>query len=114
MHNVQVETRNVFLSALVAFVVLAGALFVFAPTASANREDCPAAKVCLWSGPTYGGSAAFFNGEDTGWHSLAEINPQSAWNHTGNHAVLFDGLTWINPGETIRISPAFERWIYIS
>jgi hypothetical protein len=113
MHNVYEDTRNTLLCTLIALVVLAGALFVFAPVASANREDCPAAKVCLWSGESFGGQQAFFNGEDHGWHSLENIDPSSAWNHTGNHWILFNGLTWLGPGETIRIFPAFTGSIFI-
>jgi hypothetical protein len=95
-------------------VVLAGALFVFAPVASANREDCPAARVCLWAGETYGGQQAFFNGEDHGWHTLENINPASSWNHTGNHSVYFNTLNiWIGPGATLRIPGGYTGWIYI-
>jgi len=99
MHNVQVANRNVFLTALVALVMLAGALLVFAPTASANREDCPAGKICLWAGPTYGGERAFFNGSETGCHSLASIDPQSIYNNTTGHTAEFPFSRTIRAGQ---------------
>jgi hypothetical protein len=98
MHNIHAGTRKTVLSALVALAVLASTLLSFAPPASANREDCPAGSVCLWSGPTYGGQQAFFNGEDTGWHTLSNIDPESGWNHTGNHNVIFQETTTLFPG----------------
>lgn len=98
MHSVHVDTRNVVLGALVALVVLVGALLVLAPTASANKEDCPAGKICFWSGPTFGEAAAFFNGSETGCHSLAAINPRSGWNHSGNHTAEFPLTRVIPPG----------------
>jgi Peptidase inhibitor family I36 len=104
MSNVHASARNMLLPALVALVVLASALLVFAPVASASREDCPPAKVCLWAGSSYEGQQAFFNGEDHGWHTLENINPQSSWNHTGNHWVRFN---------TLRIPGGYTGWIFI-
>jgi len=100
MHNLPVGARSTFLSAWVALVVMVSALLVFAPTASANREDCPAGKVCLWAGPTFGGERAFFNGEETGCHPLGSIDPRSIWNHTGNHTAIFPFSRTIRPGES--------------
>jgi hypothetical protein len=113
--DVQVDARKIFLSALLALVVLASALLVIAPKASANKEDCPAGKVCLWAGPTFGGERAFFNGEELGCHSLASINPRSAWNHTGNKKVTFPGLLVMFPGaEFSNLEPAWPGEICIS
>jgi Peptidase inhibitor family I36 len=98
MHNVLADARNVLLGTVVALAMLAGALLVLAPTASANREDCPAGRICLWSGPTFGGDRAFFEGSATGCHSLANIDPRSGWNHTGNHTAEFPFSRTIGPG----------------
>jgi len=102
MHSVQVETRNVLVGVLVTLVLLVGAAFVLTPTASANREDCPEGRICLWSGPTFGEARAFFNGFETGCHSLASIDPRSGWNHTGNHTAIFPFIKTIGPGREFR------------
>ncbi len=99
MQNVHARPRNLFLTTMVAFVVMASALLVLAPAASANREDCPAGRICLWAGPTFGGDRAFFEGSDVGCHSLANIDPQSGWNHTGNHTAEFPFTRTIGPGQ---------------
>jgi hypothetical protein len=86
MHTVHVDARNMFVAALVGLVVLAGALFAFVPTASANREDCPAGRICLWNGPTFGEERAFFEASETGCRPLNNINPRSGWNRTSRTA----------------------------
>lgn len=92
--------RKTLLSALVALALLGAALFVVTPTASANREECPEGRICLWSGPTFGEARAFFNGFETGCHSLASIDPRSGWNHTGNHTAIFPFIKTIRPGQS--------------
>ena len=98
--NVQLDTRNVFLTALIALVVLASAFLALAPRALAAKSDCPPADVCVWAGPAFGGDRAFFAGSDTGCHALAAINPRSAFNHTGTRVAVFPGLTSLFPGES--------------
>jgi len=98
--NVELDARNVLLSAFVALLVSASAFLALTPKAFAAKSDCPAGDVCVWSGPTFGGSRAFFAGSETGCHSLAAINPRSAYNHTGNHVAVFPGLTFLSPGES--------------
>lgn len=44
------------------------------------KSDCPAGKVCFWSGNTYGGQQAFFP-EVKGCYGLANIDPHSVYNH---------------------------------
>jgi len=97
MRGVQAEARNVVLSILIALVVLASAALVLAPTASANKEDCPSGKLCLWSGPTFGEARAFFTESETGCHSLANIDPRSGWNRT-SHLAIFPYIKTIAPG----------------
>jgi hypothetical protein len=90
MHTVPVA-RKVSLSALVALVLLAGALFVAVPKASANRSDCPSNYVCFWAGQTYGSEPrAFFHASDTGYKPLNNINPGSIFNNTSNRIVSLD------------------------
>ena len=45
-------------------------------------------------------SERFFNGSETGCHSLANIDPQSIWNHTGNHTATFPFARTISPGQS--------------
>src|SRR4051812_31501734 len=94
-----------FLSVLAGLVLLAGALAGHPPSASANQTHRPAGKACFWAGPAYGGQQAFFDGSDTGNHSLAWISPQSGWNHTGNHLVYLWNFTYLSPGQTIQMGP---------
>lgn len=90
--------KNVLLSTLIALVVMAGAFLALAPEAMAERSECPAGKICLWSGPTYGGQKSFWNGYETGCHALANIDPESMWNHTGEHYATMPGLGMTAPG----------------
>jgi len=79
--------------------VMIGTFFTLAPKASAATEDCPAGKICLWAGKTFGGQQAFFDGSETGCKSLSNIDPGSMRNHTGNHtATFFPGPVAIGPG----------------
>jgi hypothetical protein len=87
--NVQLDTRNVFLSGLIALVVLASAFLALASKASAVLNDCPAGKVCLWAGQTFGGQQSFWNAWETGCHALANIDPQSIRNNTNNRTVTY-------------------------
>lgn len=106
--NIQLDRSNVLLSGLVA-LVFATAFFAFAPKAFAEKSDCPAGDVCVWEGPTFGGGRAFFAGSETGCHALANINPKSAFNHTGNHTAILVNLAGMAPGESISdITPAFQ------
>lgn len=102
--NVYRVGRGVLLSALVAFALLAGMLLMAAPKASAALGDCPVGKICLWSGSVFDGQASFFDGSDQGFKTLANIDPQSAYNHTGNHIAVFGGVGLL-PGEVRQFSP---------
>lgn len=70
---------------------------VLPSTASASKSECAAGDVCFWSGKTFGRAEcesglncfSHFHGYETGSHALANINPQSVWNHTGNHTAIF-------------------------
>lgn len=97
MQNVHADARSAYRAVLVAIVVLAGALLIFAPTASANREDCPAGRICLWSGPTFGETRAFFEASETGCRPLNNIDPRSGWNRT-SHTAEFPLSRTIGPG----------------
>jgi hypothetical protein len=105
------------LGGLIALVVLTCALLTVAPKASAsveNKSDCPAGKICLWSGPTFGGQQSFWNGSETGYHALENIDPQSVYNHTGNHtAVFFIGPfnveLGVGPGETFQFGSPYTK-----
>lgn len=97
MHNVSVAQRT-FLSALAALVLLAGALFVAAPKASAAKSDCPANHVCAWEGYNYTGQLSYWAESNTGCHSHAE-NPKirSLWNRSG-YRVRYGGQGVFEPG----------------
>lgn len=71
---------------------MASAESLFEPTIEVSpqvKEDCPPGDVCVWEGPTFGGNRAFFAGSETGTHTLENITPHSAYNHTGNHTAVF-------------------------
>lgn len=76
---------------MVAFAAVASMFLALAPHALAEKSECPSGYVCLWSGPTFGGERAFFPGGETGVHTLANIDPRSGWNHTGNKIVALTG-----------------------
>lgn len=60
-------------------------------------SECPGSYICFWTGPTYGQSEcrsgencfSAFHGYETGCHALANIDPQSMYNHTGEHWAHF-------------------------
>lgn len=112
--NLQLEARKSVLSALIALAVLAGVCFlVSAPKASAVKSDCPSGKVCFWSGPTFGGTQAFFEG--TGCKGLENIDPASAWNNTNNRTVTFSCCTiGLGPGGSYRERLPYGGTICIS
>lgn len=97
MHTVPVA-RRVPLSALVAFVLLAGALFIATPGASADPSQCSANTVCLWANSDYTGNFSFWAASDRGCHNH-EGNPnlRSVWNRTSNTIEI--------PGRGFRIGP---------
>jgi len=100
MHTVPVCARKGSLSALMTLTILAAALFVSTPKASASFESCASTKVCLWAGENGTGEMRVFNGEDLGCKTLADIDPKSIYNHTGNKFVLV-------PGRGLVIGPGF-------
>lgn len=51
-----------------------------------NYQDCPEGAVCLWEGPTYGGSRAFFSGSETGCKPLNNISAHSVYDRS-NHSI---------------------------
>jgi Peptidase inhibitor family I36 len=82
MHTIPVA-RKVALSALVAIALLAGAMFVATPKASAGLEQCSANTVCVWEGNDFDGNFSWWARSNTGCHNH-EGNPniRSAWNRT--------------------------------
>lgn len=90
--DAQLSSRNLLLSGLVALALLASSFLMFAPNAAAlDKSDCPSGKICLWAGPTFGGQQSFWNAWETGCHALANIDPRSAFNNTGNRIAQFTG-----------------------
>lgn len=116
------NAQKVSWSGLIVLVVLTCAFLVIAPKASAGTEDksdCPAAKICLWSGPTFGGQQSFWNGYETGYHALENIDPQSVYNHTGNHVAIFyigpfGTELGVYPGETFQFGSPYTGGFTIS
>jgi hypothetical protein len=72
MHAVPV-VRKAFLSALAALALLAGALFVAAPKASAS--SCVANYVCIWDQITYNGAIHYYACSSLGTFSTPFGNP---------------------------------------
>jgi len=96
--KIQVDPRHLFMSALVALVLMAGVLLSLAPKASAVTSDCPSGKICLWAGQTFGGQQSFWNAWETGCHALANIDPRSVRNNTGNRTAWLPGWGAVGPG----------------
>ncbi len=83
MHIVPVA-RKIFLSALVALALFAGALFVAAPKASAD-SSCVANMVCIWDQINYGGAKEYYSCELIGTYGTPFGNPyRSAKNRCGS------------------------------
>jgi hypothetical protein len=93
--DVLLDRRRGFLGLLVAMIAVSGTLLALAPAASADKSDCPAGKICLWSGPTFGGQRSFWDASETGCHALENIDPQSAYNHTSNRHLEMQSFTTI-------------------
>jgi hypothetical protein len=83
--------RTKSLAALATVIAVMG-IGIFPSTAAAEKSDCPAGYICAWEGPTFGGARTQFAGSDAGTKALANIDPRSAYNHTGNHTGVFN--TW--------------------
>lgn len=112
MHAVPIS-RKVSLSALVALTLLASALFVSAPRASAD-ESCIANQVCIWDQINYGGSRFSYACENIGNYSTPFGNQyRSAKNRCGSrYNVLntFAGAVCMGPGGD-RPSPGYFQSI---
>lgn len=91
MHTLPVA-RKMILSALVALALLAGALFVAAPKASASLSQCPYNSMCIWSNPAYEGQFSWWPASDTGCHDHAN-NPtiRSAFNRMNTYTARIGG-----------------------
>jgi hypothetical protein len=83
--------RKALVSALVAFALVAGALFVAAPKASAGLDQCSPNTVCVWEGSNFNGNFSWWPAWDTGCHNHASNpNIRSGFNRTG-YWVRFGG-----------------------
>jgi hypothetical protein len=98
MHTIPVA-RKAFLSALVALALLAGALFVATPKASAGLGQCPANAVCIWQNSDATGNFSWWPASNTGCHDHIN-NPRirTAFNNTANYRVRVGGAATIDPG----------------
>jgi Peptidase inhibitor family I36 len=114
----------VLLASCLALAMIGGG--ALAPSAMANREDCPAQWFCLWDGETYGTDMhrwhdnGSFNLADWGFNNRAS----SGYNNTNRYVVVYEGAnltgsgwcflpgeawrfpgTWNNIASSVRISP---------
>jgi len=101
MHSFTVVPK-VSLSALVALLLLMGAMFVATPKASAGLEQCSAGQVCIWQNSNFTGTFSWWSRADTGCHNH-EGNPniRSAWNRT-DYWVRLGGRGPVAPGNTLQ------------
>jgi hypothetical protein len=60
------------------------------------QSECPSGYVCFWSGKTFGQKECHtancfsaFAGSEVGHHNLESIDPQSMFNNTAAHYVVF-------------------------
>jgi peptidase inhibitor family I36 len=98
--DIRLDRRNVLLSGLITLVLFGCALLAFAPRSLAVTNDCPAGKICLWSGPTFGGDKSFWSESDTGCHALENIDPTSMRNNTDNRLATLPGVLGSPLGHT--------------
>lgn len=98
-HNASVA-RNTLLTVLAVLTLLAGALFLAAPKASASMGQCPSNSVCIWSGANFTGNFSHWAETNNGCKSHVE-NPKfkSGWNNT-NLKVKFGTFGSTPPGES--------------
>lgn len=88
MHNVAavrtIAVRTIFLSALAALTLFAGALFLAAPKASASLSQCPENSVCVWAARSFEGKFWSWSASETGCHNHEGISEiRSIFNKTG-------------------------------
>jgi Peptidase inhibitor family I36 len=91
-------TRKVSVSALVALALLAGALLIATPKASASMSECPSGAVCIWKNSNFTGPLSIWAASETGCHTH-EANPEirSGYNRSG-HNVQFGGQIELESG----------------
>ena len=110
MHTAPIEQkRNVFLGALVALALLAGALFASTPMASAKKSQCSLHTVCIWSGSNFTGTFSQWPESETGCHNHI-FNPtfKSGWNRA-NLNVTFGTFGVVPPAVSFSTNgSAFE------
>jgi hypothetical protein len=88
MHDVLVmrttSVRTTLLGVLAALTLLAGALCVVPPKASASLSQCSSGHVCVWAARNYEGQFSSWPASNTGCHNH-ESNPEvrSIANWTG-------------------------------
>ena len=104
MHAVPV-VRKAFLSALVALAVLAGALLVTAPKASASITQCSANTACAWSNEEFEGQFSWWP-LNSGCH-FHEGNPRlrSIFNRTSRIIEVPGRSLLIWPEKFITLKP---------
>jgi hypothetical protein len=102
--NLRLNIRNIVFSGLITLALAGCALLAVASSSLAVTNDCPAGKICLWSGPTYGGDRSFWNESDTGCHALESIDPTSMRNNTDNRLATLPGVLGSPVGHTQEFS----------
>ena len=104
MHTVPVA-RKVFLSTLAALALLAGAMFVATPKASAGLGQCSYNTVCAWSEEGWRGNFSWWS-LNSGCHNH-EGNPRlrSVYNLTTRTIEIPGQGERILPGGTISLQP---------
>jgi peptidase inhibitor family I36 len=91
-------TQKVSLSALVALMLLAGALLIATPKASASLSECPANSVCIWKNSNFTGPISIWSGEETGCH-VHGANPEiRSGDNRSSHKVQFGGQIELESG----------------
>lgn len=89
MHTVSVARKPV-LSALIALVLLAGALGIASSNASAARSQCDTSgRVCAWSTTSFEGTFSWWAASNTGCKTH-EMNPniRAIWNRAGTTVTI--------------------------
>jgi hypothetical protein len=98
MHAFSLE-RKIFLSALVALALFAGALFASTPKASASLSQCSANSVCIWQLSGWTGEFSRWPASSEGCHNHIFISTfRSGYNNT-SLKVRFGTAGVIPPGE---------------
>lgn len=106
MYTVSVAWKA-FLSVLVALALLAGALFIATPRASANLGQCQAGQVCIWLARNFEGQFSYWPQSSWGCHNHAEKPQVRSWANFSQFRVQVQGAGVTYPGVAVSLNEGY-------